>query len=348
MKTLQSGLQAGMLKPRAPVVRVEQSYYDMAQGWIEAYKAKQTSFIENIRSPFDYESAPLEYLIDDLVPLAAITMFSGRSGSGKSTLVMKLADAVSEGKSFMGRSAKYPRPILYLDRENPIAFVKERLTRLRINPGKRFKYWGGHLGVDAPLPGSESIKEWIAKTNPRPVIIVDSLIRFLKGKEDNSEVISAFFEPLRNLTHLGCTVVVLHHTGKSESSQEYRGSSDIEGAIDVGYAVHNADRERLTNMKLKLIKGRVAVASEIAFTYSDGEFIPQELKAAREHNLTQLLRLNPGIIKSEFEKLAMSKQVSRNEVRDFIDTGIGFGTILTRQGERNAKLLYLSESTPRA
>jgi hypothetical protein len=34
----------------------------------------------------------------------------------------------------------------------------------------------------------------------------------------------------RNLANLGATVLILHHTGKSDGAKDYRGSLDIKGA----------------------------------------------------------------------------------------------------------------------
>lgn len=351
--TLQSGLEAGIAKPRDPLsaIQVERQWYEMIARWIEAYKAKSSSlesFIDSIRSPFDYECQPLTYLVNHFIPEAAITMLSGDAGSGKSSLIMKIADAVSKGYAIFGTPVNMPRRVLYLDKDNSLPIVRERLTRLHIKPNpKFFKYWGGHTGVDAPnrIFTNQGLINWVNKDSIKPLIIIDSQIAFQDGRESDSNDIRAFYDPLRRLTYLGATVVVLHHTGKGETTKEFRGSNDIKAAIDAGFTIHNAGGSTaLTKLTLKTFKARIAVYDELAFDYVNGEFIPQDLKQAKEDNLIQLLRNNPGITKSEFEKLAMEQKFSRSDIRNYLDKGIGFGTILTRRGERNASLLYLPEN----
>jgi len=347
--TIKSGLDAGIQEPRPVWIQAEPWISQMVAKWIEADQAKQSTlegFIESIKSPFEYECAPLTYLIDGFIPEACITMLSGDAGSGKSSIVMKIADAISKGSPIFWGAAKPARRVLYLDKDNALPIVRERMTRLHIRPNSNFKYWGGHLGEDAPnrIFSDEGLLTWINKAEPKPLIVIDSQIAFQDGRESDSNDIRAFYNPLRRLTYLGVTVIVLHHTGKGETTKEFRGSNDIKASVDVGFTVSNAGVTVLTKLSLTAFKARVSVHGELAFNYVDGDFAPQNLIEAKNDNLTQLLRTNPGITKSDFEKMAMEARFSRSDVRNFIDTGIGFGNILTRKGERNAQLLYLPES----
>jgi len=326
LNTLRSGLDDGMKNPCEPLPIVEQGWRDMANRWIEAYKAKQSTleaFIESIKSPFEYECAPLTYLIDGFIPEACITMLSGDAGSGKSSIVMKVTDAISKGSPIFGTPAKSPRRVLYLDKDNSLPIVRERMTRLHIRPSSNFKYWGGHTGVDAPnrLFADQGLINWINNGEVKPLIVIDSQIAFQDGRESDSNDIRAFYAPLRRLTYSGATVIVLHHTGKGETTKEFRGSNDIKAIVDVGFTVSNAGVTVLTKLSLTAFKARVSVHGELAFNYVDGDFVPQNLIEAKNDNLTQLLRTNPSITKSDFEKMAMEARFSRSDVRNFIDTG---------------------------
>jgi RecA-family ATPase len=88
------------------------------------------SVIETMPSTWCYEDKTV-YLVDELIMEGAITLWSGESGDGKSTLALALAAAVAQGRPFLGRTV-IQRPVLYMDRENPIATVKDRVLRLRI------------------------------------------------------------------------------------------------------------------------------------------------------------------------------------------------------------------------
>jgi len=348
-RTIESGIEAGRLKPRSllssGVRQIDMSA--MIANEIAVYKRthSQSAFrIEDIRSPFAYDNKGIEFAVLGLIPLAAITLISGDSGCGKTTLITKLADAIAEGTSVLGNPACAPRPVLYLDRENPLPVVRERLMRLNIRAEGGFKYWGSHVTGEVPMPTSTEVKEWINRTKPKPVLFIDSLIAFLEGNENSSTDVRSFMQPLRELTALGAAVVILHHTGKGESTQDFRGSSDIKAAIDVGYLMKNNGESRLTTLTLKAFKARFTVTGALALTYCNGEFIPQEIKRASEDILSQLLRSNDRINKSEFEAIARRKGIGQGVIRKFIDDGLSNGTVLSRKGDKNASLLTLAET----
>ena len=275
-ETIKSGLNAGMTKPREPLAVVPIiPISGMLASSIAAFKAKHESKsdkapangkrsitisslfrIEDIRSPFDYDSKGIVFAIPGIIMMDAITVISGDSGCGKSTLITKCAEAITEGKSILGGSVCQVRDVLYLDRENSLPFIRARMNRMNIRPVSKFKYFGAHVIGEVPMPGSKEIEEWIIRTEPKPVIFVHGLIAFLEGKENSSDDIRTFFNPLRRLANLGAAVVVLHHTGKGESSESYRGSSDIKASCDVGLTLKNAGETKLTNLSLKPFKAR--------------------------------------------------------------------------------------------
>ena len=72
---------------------------------------------------------PVSWLVDRMIPRAALTLVAGEPGSYKSWLALCLARAVAEGAPFLERAC--PKlPVLYLDRENPQAVVRERMEVL--------------------------------------------------------------------------------------------------------------------------------------------------------------------------------------------------------------------------
>ena len=83
----------------------------------------------------------------------------------------------------------------------------------------------------------EIVKGYQARGLPFPqVIVVDTLARATPGNDENSSrdaglVINA----LDYLKEQGCSVIVVHHTGKDGTSE--RGSSALRGAVDALYKV---------------------------------------------------------------------------------------------------------------
>src|SRR5262249_3356615 len=152
----------------------------------------------------------------------SVTMISAESGTGKTWLAYFLAGRVAHGHPVLGHAVERAK-VLYLDGENPLYAVKQRLSDLGIAETADLKIWGGWLPWPPPGPSSPVVINFTRQH--QPLIIYDSLIEFNPGSEQSSTETRAFMRLLRNLANLGATVVILHHTGKAESSKQYRGSS---------------------------------------------------------------------------------------------------------------------------
>ena len=142
---------------------------------------------------------------------------------------------------------------------------------------------------------------------------------------------------------MGASVIVLHHSGKGESSKDYRGSSDIKAGLDVGYHLSNlGDFARLSNLRLRAFKVRIAVLPEVILRYTGNGFEIDGRPVAKTNDelLADLLIANPRVSAGEFEDLAQKISISRSRVRQFLENGKASGKIVVEQGPRN-KLHHL-------
>jgi hypothetical protein len=145
----------------------------------------------------------------------------------------------------------------------------------------------------------------------------------------------------RQLTAMGATPVLLHHVGKSETSKDYRGSSDYKASIDIGYKLTNlGDGARLSTLELKPFKQRFSVAPVLHLRYADGVFSIDQAGARKSpvERLCDLLKENPGITKADFEALASERGLGRNRGRDFLADGVKAGTVRVELGTNNRQL----------
>jgi archaellum biogenesis ATPase FlaH len=268
----------------------------------------------------------IEWVLDGIIPKASITLIAGEPGSYKSWLALCLmrgcvsggvnndaritsrntrAAALDNGDAtrritgastvthtpsgtFLGRRCR-AMDVLYLDRENPLSVVRERMAMLGItslgvgshvteernvvipSPPRRARdllrppqvetstthshpearYWGGWLHDSAPGIGDFRLLQ--AARERHPLIIFDSLIRFHSADENSATEMAAAMQDLRALANAGATVILLHHRAKSETSR-YRGSSDIAGGVDLAISV---SRDRSAGIiKLDCFKSR--------------------------------------------------------------------------------------------
>jgi hypothetical protein len=302
--------------------------------------------IEDLPRVEDIAAADIEWDVEDLIARATVCLLTGESGCGKSTFACALAYAVSKGRDFLGR-ATTKRPVLILDAENPSIAVIERFQRLGIATDDNFRVWGQWTGEDPPAAGGALVLEWITRCEPKPLIVVDSLIRFHPGAENSSTETQEYMNMYRKLAAAGASVLPLHHIGKAESAQDYRGSSDIKASVDVAFKLTSlGDGSRLSLLELRAFKQRISVTPHLFIRYEDGQFTTDEREATKTvtERLVDLLKANPGITSERFERLAASQHLGRNRARTFLQTGIGSGTVRTEHGACNRREHFWSEN----
>ncbi len=274
------------------------------------------------------EFPPVNYVVETLIPTGSFGMLSGESGSGKSTVAIAIADAIANGKPWLGLKTE-KRHVLYKDRENNILTLASRLKRMGIVDDGYLKIWSNwakEVNVYEHSLDSEVLLKYVEK-HENPVIIADSLVSFLPpgASENDATHIREFMNLARKLTARGATVIFIHHTGKSEGSKKFRGSSDIQASVDFAYLVTSEldEKRYLDTVKLECFKMRDEVLAELPMLYRNGNFIRPEasegFKApAHYKTLMDLLMEFGGICTEKLETKAKEKGVSRTKVREFL------------------------------
>ncbi len=288
----------------------------------------------------DIASCQIEWDVEGIIPRKSLCLISGLPGSGKSTFASALGYAVSQGEPFLGRPTS-KRPVLILDRENPDHFVHDRFSRLRIEEHDDFMIFGQWIGAEPPAAGAAIIQEWVDRCEPKPLIVIDSFIAFHVGNENDAHSVRAHIKAYRVLAAMGATLLILHHPGKSETSTDYRGSSDIEAGVDIAYKITNTDDGvMLSKLELRAFKQRISVTSPLHFKYEHGQFVTDHRETSGtkpEQQLVELLKRNPGISGQQFERLADTGGLGRNKARNFLKAGVKSFTIrVESDGNRRA------------
>jgi DnaB-like helicase N terminal domain/AAA domain len=279
-------------------------------------------------------SEGIEYMRRPELPCGAVVGVTGDAGAGKSSLVTAWA-----------RDTEVP--VLFLDRENPLSVVAERFERLRWRTDDpRVKFWGGWCMDAPPLPDDPRVIEWLEACDPKPLVVADTYSAFQAGDQNDSTACRAFMNRCRRLAARGATVVVLHHSGKGESSKDYRGSSDFSGALDLGFHVSNIGANgELGRLLVRPFKTRIYVEGTLVYDYAGGRFTRVDRGEAQQtitEQLTALLRLYPGATVARFDELAKSRCLGRDVARNFLNHGVLSRTIRRENGPNNAKRHYLA------
>ncbi|WP_420554784.1 AAA family ATPase [Neptuniibacter marinus] len=204
-------------------------------------------------------SQPLEidWLVEDYIPSDSIGMLFGASGSGKSHIALSLAVSIANGTKWFDQRTKEGDVLILAGEGNN--GLQRRLKAIEaehettINPERIF-FSERPIGLDTDEGFDDAVTAIDNLGRDLDLIVIDTLSRhLLKSAENSNDDMAQFINRLEQLRHrYECTVLVVHHTGKS-SQQGARGASALKANIDFSFAVQKGDNKicRLTCDKQK-------------------------------------------------------------------------------------------------
>jgi hypothetical protein len=287
--------------------------------------------------------AKLEWSVENMIARGSVTLICAESGVGKTWLGYYIAGCVAHGMPVAGRCVKQSK-VLYLDGENPLYVVKERLFDLGIRETEELTIWGG-WNISPPVGPQSPLVVQFAKLW-KPLLIFDSLIEFHPGSEQSSTETRAFMKHFRLLANLGATVIVLHHSGKAETSKVYRGSSDIKAAVDTAYQLQKVGEEsnQLRQLSMKCFKGRLTPGQSFGLEFRQGQgFVASEAAGKTKTTseiIAEILTENPRSNQSTVIKLGRSRGCNKGQIEQALKTGPWH----REPGPNNSTLYSLDES----
>lgn len=179
------------------------------------------------------------YLIDPVLIETTVSILGAFTGTGKSITALSIMKSLLTGEPLWG---KYPvaktGPVLLVDEETPQSFLRERTSKMGFTRGLPLYFL--HF-QDVRLDRDDyfnALMEKIEEVKPI-LVVIDSLIRVHRAKEDDSSQMSQVIGRLRKIANTGTTVLAIHHHRKGEGplAHKLRGSSDIPGGVDIEYAL---------------------------------------------------------------------------------------------------------------
>lgn len=291
----------------------------------------------------------IEWLVDGMIPRASVNLISAESGTGKTWLTQAISGAVAHGKEFLGRPVQRA-PVLYLDGENPLYVVKRNLKDLGVDAHDQLRIWGGWNDEEPPRPDDARITSFAEAT--KPLLVWDSLVEFARCDEQSSTEMREFMKLFRRLAHVGATVIVLHHTGKSKTSKDYRGSTDIKASVDMAYVVSGHARHgKLHRLEMNPFKSRIAPGQKFAMEFREGrgfdavEVLKQSFdkpKVDADDVVRTIVRQYPGLNGAQIKEMAKERGVGKHLVEDALFDH----DFVVEPGPRNSKLYTLRAGEP--
>lgn len=194
-----------------------------------------------------------DFLFHDVLTANSLFMLAGKPGCKKSWLAYDMVLALVQNRPWLGvqpvkgaHGETIKRRALVLNFDNPAFELGRRFKRLGLKPEDPvlFHSVGTQLPpIDLPpllqLPLCLDAIMALLFVHRPDIVLIDSLRQAHTGDEASSEDMSRLMGCLRQMTHYGATVLVLHHTRKSagdkgdiEDIDNARGSSAISAALD--------------------------------------------------------------------------------------------------------------------
>jgi replicative DNA helicase len=200
-----------------------------------ASDVSHVSWLDLLKNPPD----PPKGLIGDGVLVESGSLVIGASpGVGKTMLVMDLALSLAEGKPFLGHKVAEPVNVLFVEQEGAPGEFFQRLKRkasgLPEEAAARLHFPKGVMG-NLKLDSGDGLNQLRAaiKAINAKVVILDPLITFHTGKENESDEMQRLTDNLKLvMDEEKVSVVLVHHTrkeqpGAKEPLDMLRGSSVI-------------------------------------------------------------------------------------------------------------------------
>jgi KaiC/GvpD/RAD55 family RecA-like ATPase len=204
-------------------------------------KTTEENVSTKLQIPVDWKSLfdgtrkrEIEYFIPGIAPMGAVTCIYGGAKQGKSLFVLNAVINVVLEKKFLGNQCQ-GRRVAYLDFENSAALhVRTRIedmgfARHDLDDLVYFEHqWFDDF--DSQKGGQQLLK--IMKDYSCEAIVIDTSMRRLRGANDSSDTINAFYRfTLEPLTAAGYGVVLIEHTGK-DATRGMIGSSQKAAVAD--------------------------------------------------------------------------------------------------------------------
>lgn len=189
-----------------------------------------------------------EWLIDGILPQGGLVMLYGPPGSKKSFIALDWASSVDTGLPWNGCKVKQG-DVVYIYAEG-VSSLKRRnhaWQMARKRTPERLLFQPEAINISDPNIVRKFIKK-IQEMGYSPKLInIDTLARNFGGGDENTvKDMNAFVAGCATMQGAfpGCTILVVHHTGK-DPKKGSRGSSGFKGAADTEIEVHG-DPKSLT------------------------------------------------------------------------------------------------------
>ena len=242
----------------------------------EKSRGEQVHFASAVEI-FSWNPPKLKWMVAKLIPEKILCMIGGFAKTGKTTFTCQLILDCARGTPFLDLRTMKSR-IAYFAVEETARTVCDRLKKMGLRGDEPLFTHCFPLTIDEKVIG-----EIITKCRREAIdaIIIDTMGSALDLEDENkSAEMTRKMRLLLKLRDAGFTVIVIHHTGKSNNNdplQSLRGSSAIAALIDQVLMLSSGTGSQ---RKLK-VRGRYDsdCISEMLLDFQNGRYVRLESQA---------------------------------------------------------------------
>jgi putative DNA primase/helicase len=242
-------------------------------------------------------------LLEPWLETGSLAMLHAQRGHGKTRFLMSCAQAIATGKRFLLWQVRRAVRVLYVDGELPIALLQKRVRALGpAAPNLLLLSRDVMLREAKTLPdlataeGRDFLGDIILKQKIE-VVILDSLSTLVRsGVENDAESWSPIQDWLLGLRFRGCTVILVHHEGRSGNP---RGTSKREDALDSILQLKERDEQaeqdgessyELRFRKTREFGGEAKAPLLLRMSHDDGRIVWRH-ESLRDHTREHIVEL---------------------------------------------------------
>jgi 5S rRNA maturation endonuclease (ribonuclease M5) len=221
------------------------------------------------------------WILPGILPEGA-TILAGKPKGGKSLLMLNIAFAVSIGGMALGKLEVEQGEVLYLDMENPLTAMKQRVMDLVSAQNLDIDKVSENLifadREDWPKlheGGLEAIEAWIECSKNPALIVVDTLQAMRPPTNTRRSMYEQDYEAVSTLQKIAgknnIAIVVIHHTNKMIKPEDdpigaISGTMGISGGVDSVMVLSKTTRTADSTL---YCQGRYAPAEELALNQTN-------------------------------------------------------------------------------
>jgi hypothetical protein len=209
--------------------------------------------LTNVQKPSQVPDKNTEWILDQMIMVGGLHVFSSLPGGEKSVLSLLLTKTIATAGGLFGRkNGGKPITVVVLDRENPPSVVYERLYGLGLTNLENVRVWGEWDEVAGPVPTAfddPRLIECARRMGSSVLFIGDSLSSFSEGVDENSvKEMNPIMRKALKLARMCGGFILLHHTDKGgnwgRGTVAIRANSDMAFLMDKRGEVVTISAER--------------------------------------------------------------------------------------------------------